>query len=96
MIRPLAISLLIALAGCEGSPEDRSPCVYEHGFLTDLQKKNADKRTCQEMFDEGNSRIEALQGELNSRSPTPNEPNTLTVQRPETLGDGSDDDTSEN
>jgi len=46
------------------------------------------------MFDEGNARIEKLQAELNNRSSQAKDPNTLTVQRPETFGDGIDDETA--
>lgn len=92
----LYISLLLVaiLPGCDGTPEGRSPCVYDHDFLTDIRKANADKRTCREMFDEGNARIEMLQAELNNRSSEARDPNTLTVQRPETFGDGIDDETA--
>jgi hypothetical protein len=75
--------LLICMLAFCSSPETKSPCVYKHDFLTDFSANNTKKRTCQEMFDEGNSRIESLQTQLNARTnDIPRDADTLTVEKP--------------
>ena len=85
----------LCLSACS-TPQDRSPCVYVHDFLTDADKLNAHKRTCQEMYDEANARIVVLQAEVNAHSSENAEPNTLTVQRPETFSESIDEQPAQN
>jgi hypothetical protein len=52
------------LYGSASHDTKTSPCVYSHGWLTDLVNGNDQKRTCAALLKESNSRIEAQQARI--------------------------------